>query len=167
MKCSIIIRAYTVCKSQKDHHTKEYIFLLNYNPTPLDLYNGLSQALLYQTRRKNPLVYQGLKSLYYVHAMLTSRVRNPFFIQAFMKVMYAGELVKQYSTEPSMSSFTKRTKFSPAGRINTEKYLSQNTDFVFVLFIYSCTVDVKSMFVFICGKCNWVILLILAMQQYD
>ena len=58
MKCSIIIRAYTVFKGQKDLQTKEYIFF-NYNPTPLDLYNGLSQALLYQTRRKNYLVYKG------------------------------------------------------------------------------------------------------------
>ena len=30
----------------------------NFNPTPLDLNNGLSR-LLYQTRKKNPLVYNG------------------------------------------------------------------------------------------------------------
>ena len=36
---------------------------LKYNLTPPDMYNGSSQAsVLYQIRRKNPLVYQGLKS---------------------------------------------------------------------------------------------------------
>ena len=52
------IRVYTVCQSKKDLQTKKYnIFFLNRNLTPLDLYNGLSQIYLHQTKSKNPLVY--------------------------------------------------------------------------------------------------------------
>ena len=40
---------------------KNTIFLKNYNLTPLDMYNGLSQVYLHQTRRKNPLIYKGLR----------------------------------------------------------------------------------------------------------
>ena len=40
------IRAYTFCKGKKDLQTKENIFFLNYNLTPLDMYNGLSQVYL-------------------------------------------------------------------------------------------------------------------------
>ena len=42
MKCSKMLhftRVYTVCKGKKDLQTKEYN-----NLTPLDMYNGLSQA---------------------------------------------------------------------------------------------------------------------------
>ena len=50
MKCSIMlhfIRVYNVCKGEKDLQTKiQYYF--NYNPTPLDMYNGLSKVYLYQ-----------------------------------------------------------------------------------------------------------------------
>ena len=34
---------------------------------PLDMYNSLSQILLYQTRMKNPLVYKGLNKLKMLH----------------------------------------------------------------------------------------------------
>ena len=46
MKCSKMlhfIRVYTVCKGKKDLQTKKYI-LFNFNLTPLDIYNGLSQV---------------------------------------------------------------------------------------------------------------------------
>ena len=46
MKCSIIlhfIRIYTVCKGKKDLRQKNTISF-NYNLTPLDMYNGLSQG---------------------------------------------------------------------------------------------------------------------------
>ena len=58
MKCDIMlhfIRVYTV-----DQDKKKYNIFLNYNLTSLDMYNGLSQVFLHQTRRKNPLVYEGL-----------------------------------------------------------------------------------------------------------
>ena len=32
------------CKGKKDLQIKEYNFFLNYNLTPLDMYNGLSQV---------------------------------------------------------------------------------------------------------------------------
>ena len=47
MKCSIMlhfIRVYTVCEGKKDLLTKECNILFNYNLTPLDIYNGLSQV---------------------------------------------------------------------------------------------------------------------------
>ena len=34
---------------------------------PLDIYNSLSQILLYQTRMKNPLVYKGFNKLKMLH----------------------------------------------------------------------------------------------------
>ena len=46
MKCSIMlhfIRVLTVCKAKKDIQTN-IIFLENYNLTPLDMYNGLSEV---------------------------------------------------------------------------------------------------------------------------
>ena len=43
MKCSII-SVYTDCKGKQDLLTKENNFLGNYNLTPLDMYNGLSQV---------------------------------------------------------------------------------------------------------------------------
>ena len=45
---------------KKIFRQKNTIFLENYNRTPLDMYNGLSQVLLHETRRKNSLVYKGL-----------------------------------------------------------------------------------------------------------
>ena len=50
------------CLKGKKDLTKEYILFLNYNLTPLDMYNGHVYCLLYQTRRNNPLVYKGLKA---------------------------------------------------------------------------------------------------------
>ena len=47
------------CDGKIDLQIKEYVFL-NYNLTPLDMYNGLSKTSLYQTKRKNSLVYKGL-----------------------------------------------------------------------------------------------------------
>ena len=47
MKCSIMqhfIRVYTVCKGKKDLQTKEYNNFENYNLTPLDMQNELSQV---------------------------------------------------------------------------------------------------------------------------
>ena len=39
------IRAHTVCRGKNDLQTKEYNILFeNYNLTPLDMYNGLSQV---------------------------------------------------------------------------------------------------------------------------
>ena len=38
-----IIRVYTICKCKKKSSDKEYIFFY-YNPTPLDMYNGLFQV---------------------------------------------------------------------------------------------------------------------------
>ena len=46
MKCRMMrhfIRVYTVCKVNKILRQKN-IFFLNYNPTPLDMYNGLSEV---------------------------------------------------------------------------------------------------------------------------
>ena len=36
------IRVYTFCKDKKDLQTKENIFFLNYNLTPLNMYDGQS-----------------------------------------------------------------------------------------------------------------------------
>ena len=45
MPLQYLIRVCTVCKGKIDLQTKEYnIFLENYNLTPLDMYNGLSQV---------------------------------------------------------------------------------------------------------------------------
>ena len=61
--CSIMlhfIRVYTVCKGKKIFRQKNTIFFENYNLTPLDMYNEQRiPSLLYQTRRKNTLVYKG------------------------------------------------------------------------------------------------------------
>ena len=62
MKCSIILhffRVYTVLKVKKDLQTKEYnVFLINMT---LPRYvQWTIPSLLYQTRKKNPLVYKGL-----------------------------------------------------------------------------------------------------------
>ena len=67
MKCSImwhIIRFYIVCKDKKSSDKRiQYIFL-DYTLTPLDTYiQWTIPNLLYQTRRKNPLVYKGLMLL--------------------------------------------------------------------------------------------------------
>ena len=46
MKCSIMLHfiwVYTVCKGKKYLQRKNTIFFENYNLTPLDMYNGLSQ----------------------------------------------------------------------------------------------------------------------------
>ena len=40
----LFIRVYTVCKGKKDLQTKEYILCSNYNLTPFDMCNGLSQV---------------------------------------------------------------------------------------------------------------------------
>ena len=46
---------------QKRSLEKKITFLFeNYNPRPFDIYNGLSQNQLYQTRGKNPFMYKGL-----------------------------------------------------------------------------------------------------------
>ena len=56
------IRVYTVCEGEKDLQTKNPIFLKNYKLTPLMYTQWTIQSLLYQTtRRKNPVVYKGLK----------------------------------------------------------------------------------------------------------
>ena len=48
MKCHIMwhfIRVYNVCYGKKDHRQKIQFFF-NYNLTPLDIYNGLSQFIV-------------------------------------------------------------------------------------------------------------------------
>ena len=59
MKCSIMlfIRFYTVFKGEKISSDKRIQYFLNYNLTPLTI-----QSLLYQTKRKNQLVYKALKA---------------------------------------------------------------------------------------------------------
>ena len=42
---------------------KKYNYFCKFSPTSLDMYNGTIPSLLYQTRRKNPLVYKGLAHL--------------------------------------------------------------------------------------------------------
>ena len=65
MKCSIMlhfIRVFTVCKGKKDLQTKEYnIFVKIITDTPRYVHWTISSSL-YQTSRKNPLVYKGLSS---------------------------------------------------------------------------------------------------------
>ena len=41
--------------------TKEYNIFENYNLTPLDLYNRLSQVYCIKPEEKNPLIYKGLE----------------------------------------------------------------------------------------------------------
>ena len=66
IKCSIMlhfIRVYTVCKGKKrssDIQIHIIFLIINYNGTPQGMKIGLSPSLLYQTRRKNPLVYKEL-----------------------------------------------------------------------------------------------------------
>ena len=38
------IKVYTVCQGKKDHLQTKYNVSFNYNQTPLDMYNGLSQV---------------------------------------------------------------------------------------------------------------------------
>ena len=65
MKCSTMlhfIRLDTVCKGKKDLQTKEYnIFFLKLQPDTSRYVQWTIPHTLYQTRRKNPLVYKGLK----------------------------------------------------------------------------------------------------------
>ena len=59
MKCSIMlhfIKVYTVFKVLKIFRQKNTIKKIKLYLTPPDMYNGLSEVLLYLTRRKNPLV---------------------------------------------------------------------------------------------------------------
>ena len=47
------VRVYTVCKGQKDLQTKVKEFLFeNYNLTPLEVYNGLSQVYCIKPERR-------------------------------------------------------------------------------------------------------------------
>ena len=88
MKCSIMlhfIRVYTVCEGKNDLQT----IFENFNLTPLDMYNGLSQVYLYQTRRKNPLVYKGLT----LKNFETLDVASITSAQMHVKVNYALNLV--------------------------------------------------------------------------
>ena len=67
MKCSKMLHfigVYTVWKGKKDLQTKEYNFF-SYTLTPLDMYNEISQV--YCIRRKNPLVFKGLRNENMIH----------------------------------------------------------------------------------------------------
>ena len=55
------IRVYTVCKCKKGLQTKEYNIFLNYNPTPLDIYNVLSQVYI-SNQKKELITIQRVKS---------------------------------------------------------------------------------------------------------
>ena len=60
MKCCIMlhfIRVYTVCKCKKDLQTKNTIFFYNYNLTPLDMYNGLSQVYCIKAEERIGLIF--------------------------------------------------------------------------------------------------------------
>ena len=62
-----LIQIYTVNKVKKISRQKNTILFLNYNSTPLDMYNGLSQVYFIKPKRKNPLVaisIQRIKGLY-------------------------------------------------------------------------------------------------------
>ena len=51
------IRVYTVCKGEKDPQTKEKKLL----PDTLQKVQWTIRSLLYQTSRKNPFAYKGLR----------------------------------------------------------------------------------------------------------
>ena len=64
MKCSIMlhfIRVYIVWKGKKDNQTKEYNIFWKLKPDTPRYVQWTIPSLLYQTRRKNPLVYKGSK----------------------------------------------------------------------------------------------------------
>ena len=69
-------------KIKKILRKKMQYFFENYNMTPLEMYNGLSQAYGYQTRRKNPLVYKGLICISIFCEMQSIQIANvqPFLI---------------------------------------------------------------------------------------
>ena len=46
------------------------MFFFNYNLTPLDIYNGLSQVYCIKPEGNNPLVYKGLKTLLYYYVLV-------------------------------------------------------------------------------------------------
>ena len=48
------------CLSKKSFRQKITILIKNYNQTPLNMCNGLSQVFLYQIRKKYPIEYKGL-----------------------------------------------------------------------------------------------------------
>ena len=79
MKSSIMlhfIRVYTVCKGQKDVQTKNTIFLkiIIWHPWYVQ---WTIPSLLYQTRRKNSLVYKGLTYIFFpVIQINIKRCRN-------------------------------------------------------------------------------------------
>ena len=53
-------RVYTVCKGQTDLQTKDYNIFCKLQPDTRRNVQWIIPSLLYQTRRKNALVYKGL-----------------------------------------------------------------------------------------------------------
>ena len=59
-KCAISSGSALFVMVKKALHTKKYNFFQNYNLTPLDMYNELSQVYLIKQKKKNPLGHRGL-----------------------------------------------------------------------------------------------------------
>ena len=88
MKCHIIwhfIRVFTICyfKQKRSSDKEIQFFFLNYNLTPLDYVQWTIPSLLYQTRRKNPSIYKGLR------ACLLIRLKAVLSLAAINKVKVA------------------------------------------------------------------------------
>ena len=61
MKCNIMV--YTVCKGKEDVQTKEYL-IKKLKPDTPRFVKWTIPSLMYQTKRKNPLVYKGVSAFY-------------------------------------------------------------------------------------------------------
>ena len=83
MKCSTMlhfIRVYTVCIHKKDLQTKIQYFLKNYNLTPPDMYNGLSQVYCIKPEGKSISIQRVKKGAQWLSGrVLDSRPRGRRF----------------------------------------------------------------------------------------
>ena len=64
------IRVYTVCKGKTDLQT---IFFLNFNLTPLDMYNGLYPKFIVSNQKKESISIQRVKFMIWIFSAFTHK----------------------------------------------------------------------------------------------